>query len=127
MLMAIGCGKDLGFSIAPVSGTVAYRGQPLPGGRIVFHPLAYTPGPQAIGVIEADGTFQMQVNGVTGAAVGDHRVTIDYRRTPTEQESRNLVIPELLIPPKYADVDHSPLRCTVQKSTRNKMSIELVD
>lgn len=127
MVLAVGCGRDIGFPVAPVQGTVLYRDQPLPGGTVVFHPQSPTPGPQAIGKVQPDGTFRMTVAGVDGAAVGDHLVTVDYRRKLTEEESRNLVIPELLIPRQYASVVNSPLRFTVKQSSQNEYSIVLTD
>jgi hypothetical protein len=63
-----------------VSGSVRYQGKPLPGGTVVLHPEAGTPGPQATGTVGADGRFRIKTLGVFGAAVGEHRVTVDYRR-----------------------------------------------
>ena len=122
-----GCHNDLGLPCAPVKGTVRYRGEPLPGGTVVFHPMPPTPGPQAMGIIGPDGTFEMSVLEHPGAAVGEHRVTVDYRRELTKQEAQNLVIPQLLIPRRYARVDSSPLTCTVIKGQTNRLPIDLVD
>ena len=36
-VVLVGCGKS-GTEIAPVEGTVTYRGQPLKRGRIIFEP-----------------------------------------------------------------------------------------
>jgi hypothetical protein len=69
----------------------------------------------------------MKTLGTYGAAVGEHRVTVDYRRKLTEEEARNLVIPKLQIPSKYARVDETPLRTTVQPDQDNTLNIVLQD
>jgi hypothetical protein len=110
-----------------VQGSVTYRDARLPRGTVVLHPVSGTPGPQASGIIGADGTFRMKTLGTFGAAVGEHRVTVDYRRELTEEEARNLVIPKLLIPSKYARVDETPLRTTVESDQDNTLNIVLED
>ena len=78
-----------------------------------------------MGAIQPDGTYWVQTLGVDGAAVGKHIVTVDYRRPLTAEESRNLVIPELLIPSRYATVDTSPLECTVTAGDEKTFDIVL--
>jgi hypothetical protein len=128
LIVAIVCGcGGHEFPMEEVHGSVTYRDRPLPRGTVVLHPVSGTPGPQASGVIEADGTFRMKTLGTFGAAVGEHRVTVDYRHELTEQEARNLVIPKLLIPSKYARVDETPLRTSVQPDQDNTLNIVLED
>lgn len=126
MLLALfGCGRGTGLDVALVEGTVRYRDQPLQQGRVVFTPEDGTPGPAAIGNIQPDGTFSMQTSNRQGAAVGRHIVTVHCRRTATEQEQRNLVITESLIPDKYWRSDQSPLRFEVRSSEVNRYDIAL--
>lgn len=127
LCLMLGCGHDLGIPLERVRGTVLYNGKPLSGGTVVFHPLPPTPGPQALGQIGPDGTFEMSVLKHRGAAVGEHRVTIDYRRELTELEAQNLVIPDLLIPAIYARAATTPLKCTVKVDEENSFRFELMD
>jgi hypothetical protein len=122
-----GCSDAGPYPIAEVTGIVTYHDAPLGGGTVVFHPERDTPGPQATGSIGLDGAFRMKVSDRWGAAIGSHKVTVDYRRELTAAESRDLVIPELLIPPNYASVDTSPLRFTVEANADNTYRLVLED
>ncbi len=122
-----GCSHDGGLSLEPVEGSVAYRGKPLPGGTVVFHSIGHARGPQAMGAIQKDGSFQMQTLGKLGATIGDYRVTVSYRRELTPQEAKNLVIPEQLIPKAYGKVDQTPLAFSVKQGGDNFLRIDLED
>lgn len=104
--------------LVPVYGMVTYEGRALTHGRVVFSPQDRTAGPQAVGEIRADGMFDMRTAGRCGAAVGAHRVTVDCRRKPTEEERGNLVTTELLIPARYARSTESPLIIEVTKEAK---------
>lgn len=119
-----GCGSKDPFPLAPVHGTVTYKGKPVELGRVVFVPAKGTPGPQAIGKIEPDGSFRMTTANLDGAAIGQHVVTVHCRREPTPEEARKLVITESLIPLQYASEDGSPLSVQV-KDGWNELPIEL--
>jgi hypothetical protein len=110
--------------LAPVKGIVTYQGQPLTRGHVVFTPLENTRGPQAIGLIQNDGTFTMMTLDRPGAALGEHRVTIHSRAELTPEESKNLVIPKLLIPEIYGQEDNTPFRFEV-KQGENQCILEL--
>jgi hypothetical protein len=105
-----------------VTGKVTYKGQPLPGGTVVFHPAK---GKPAAGTIQADGTYAIQ-----GVPPGLVVVTIETEsvkagpdkgpklkppakdKEPTPgggKAARYVAIPRL-----YGDVKTSPLRLTVQ-------------
>jgi len=125
VLTAAGCGSD-DLPLAPVHGTVTYQGKPLDHGKVVFFPEAGTPGPQAVGAIESDGTFRMQTIGRDGAAVGRHRVLVHCRRParPEEQGPTGVPPSESLIPRKNSVLEDSPLRFEV-KEGGNAYSISL--
>lgn len=75
----MGCGSDNGLNLAKVQGKVLYKGEPLPGGEIVFQPdeTKGTDGPSALGTISKDGTFVMSTEeSGDGAIVGVHKVGI---------------------------------------------------
>ncbi len=118
LLAAVGgCGSGSSLRLAPVKGTVTHRGKPLSHGQVVFTPQGKTPGPQAVGVIQPDGSFRMTTAGEEGAAVGPHLVTVHCRRQVSEEEARNLVIGESLVPDKYWKETESPLKFEVKEGS----------
>lgn len=125
VLTAAGCGES-DLPLAPVHGTVTYQNKPLDHGKVVFFPEAGTPGPQAVGTIESDGTFHMQTIGRDGAAVGRHRVLVHCRRParPEEQGPAGVPPSESLIPGKFSVLEDSPLRFEVKEGD-NQYSIAL--
>ncbi len=127
LLLALGCGQESGLPLASVEGSVAYGGNLLEHGKVVFSPQGGTPGPSAIGMIQPDGSFVMRTTGHEGAAVGSHKVTIHCRRalTPAEIENRSLRIPESLIPAKYWRQKESPLTFEVEAGEDNEYEIVL--
>jgi hypothetical protein len=66
MVALPGCGDDEASSHR-IRGTVSYAGKPLQAGRVLFQPQA---GKAAVGVIQSDGSFELQ------AAAGSYRVGI---------------------------------------------------
>src|SRR4051794_35506157 len=71
---AIGCGPDDGIGRRyPVSGTVTYKGQPVPLGTVTFTPES-TEGRPAAGDIEADGSYT-----ATTATTGDGMLPGKYK------------------------------------------------
>jgi hypothetical protein len=123
-LLSSGCGEGVRFPLAPVTGKVTYQGKPLVRGTVVFMPEEGTPGSQAIGNIQPDGTFTMMTANVSGAAIGKHKVTVHSRREHTAEESAQLKIPPSLIPEKYGKEAESGLAFEVQKGS-NEYPIDL--
>ena len=125
LLASGGCGARGLLTLAPVHGTVAYRGKALDRGTVVFLPEPGTPGPPAVGHIRPDGSFQLGTLGQDGASIGRHRVLVHLRRQLTKAEERQMgVVPESLIPEKYSRDDQSPLRFEV-KAGANECVIAL--
>ena len=107
-LAVVGCGQD--DSLTPVRGRVFYRGQPLPGGTIVFTPDAERGGhgPLAYGEIAADGHYYLCTGDKRGAVPGWHRVTIAppaLAAAPGQTASP----PAVELPRKYRDPEQSGL------------------
>lgn len=72
-LSQLGCHQGR-RKLAPVTGRVTYRGQPLRFGTVILQPES---GQYAIGEIQPDGTFSMATRGEgQGAAVGKNSVGI---------------------------------------------------
>jgi hypothetical protein len=79
LLLCAGCGDSL--SVAPVSGTITFDGQPLGGASITTQPVASgseNPGPGSFGVTDAQGHYELELvkPARKGAIIGDHRVMI---------------------------------------------------
>jgi hypothetical protein len=76
-LLPAGCGRGQP-ALAPVSGRVFYRGQPLAGGTIVFTPDPERGGcgPLACGEVGKDGSYSLSTGREKGAVPGWHRVTV---------------------------------------------------
>lgn len=79
MIMSSGCGDGGGYR---VTGTVVFRGQPVPAGTIYFHPnkAAGIEGPSGFAQI-VDGAFDTASGRGRGAIAGLHDVEISgYER-----------------------------------------------
>jgi hypothetical protein len=97
-----------------ISGKVLYKGRPLAGGTVAFHPLE---GKAAAGIIQADGTYE-----VRGVPAGEVKVTVETESVkvksppkdtgglPKEGKAAPRYVP---IPRLYADALTTPLRGTV--------------
>ena len=113
--------------LAPVTGTVAYKGQSLEHGMVVFIPEQGTPGPQAVGTIQSDGTFRIHTLQSDGAAVGWHTVLVHCRDSAPREQSPGIPpasSSKPLIPRQYSVEAETPLRFEV-KEGRNAYAIAL--
>jgi hypothetical protein len=76
-----GCG---GPKPNAVRGKVTYKGAPVEGASVIFHPKGQT-GPgvvRPVGLTAADGTFALKTAGEDGAPPGDYDVTIIWEKPP---------------------------------------------
>jgi hypothetical protein len=107
-LAVLGCGQD--DSLTPVHGRVFYRGQPLPGGTIVFTPDAERGGrgPLACGEIAADGHYSLRSGEKFGAVAGWHRITIAPPARAVAP-GQTATPPAIELPRKYSDPEQSGL------------------
>jgi hypothetical protein len=108
-----GCGPG-GPRLAPVRGTVTYRGRPVTTGTVTFVPDQ--PGPAASGEIRPDGTYVLSTDGRAGAVPGRHTVMIvsledNAGRLPEERQP----LPALLVPEKYGNNRRSGLTAEVRE------------
>jgi len=103
---ATGCGPDNGLNLAPVRGTVSYKGELLKNGTVMFEPdeSQGTTGPTAFGVIQSNGTYVLSSESSgDGAVVGTHRVGIvglDPTPIPTKGNPEPEKAPQDLIKAK---------------------------
>jgi hypothetical protein len=84
-IVSLGCSADDGLGQRyPVSGTVTYKGAPLPKGQITFAPASGS-GQGASGKIE-NGAFTLStLNPGDGVLPGDYKVSIDTRQEDEEK------------------------------------------
>lgn len=116
-----GCGaKTEGPELAPVQGTVTYRGKPVENAFVVF--LPDKPGVRlANAITDADGYYELfTIVPGDGAIIGRHRVTVTARgpdKPGPEEDSTpgvpNIIPGDPLIPEKYFSFDTSGLTAEV--------------
>lgn len=99
--MSHGCGRPSGPTRFPVTGTVAYGGQPLAAGRIAFEPDTDrgNKGPAGYGDIVNGRYATYPSMGVVG---GPHRVVIEGYSGSSPEQLRKRVP---LFPPHITTVD----------------------
>lgn len=133
-LALVGCKSNSGGpELAPVSGTVKYKGQPLPNAMVVFHPQGEGSF-SASGTTDTSGAYSLMAppHGL-GAKPGKYHVTVEARGPDKPPAGQTAVIPggpsiqgDLLIPEKYTKPDKSGLEAEV-KSGKNTFDFELRD
>jgi hypothetical protein len=131
-LLVIGIGCSGGSAnMAQVTGSVTYRGQPLPDAQVSFAPA--DGGPIATGRTDSSGKFRLGTLAADdGARVGKHRISIVARgpdRPPRAGETGSGMPGESmpgdpLIPAKYFSAETSGLEREVVRGS-NDFSIAL--
>ncbi len=140
VLFASGCG---GASDAPtlyrVTGIVTYKGQNVPGAKVMF--MGDGSKPPAVGITNEDGKYSLSSLAGTGAVAGRHAIAVIKESEPDPSEKVNMSMeeaaaaaqkpekssrPTSLIPAKYADPQTSGLEFEVTSGT-NDFPIELTD
>ncbi|MDO4570246.1 MAG: hypothetical protein Q4D38_07685 [Planctomycetia bacterium] len=121
--LLVGCG-DGRPPMVEVKGKVTHKGAPLKFGSVFFTPTSSSAVDTPVGVIQDDGTFEMQVklrNSKVwkGAPLGEYKVSItcfesqnpNYK-PPTDAEP---MVGKSLIPQKYTQPDESGLTVVVKE------------
>jgi len=131
LLALVGCGSGES-KLAAVQGRVFYRGQPVPGGTIVFvpDPERGGGGPLAASEISADGTYTLHTGTRPGAVPGWHRVTVAHPvRGQTPANSTRQGEPALAggwtLPRRFSHPDQSGQVHEVKAGTQNVIDIKL--
>jgi hypothetical protein len=106
--------------LAPVHGQVFFRGQPLPGGTVVFAPDPERGGrgPLAWAEVGPDGRFSLTTGGRKGAVPGWHRITV-------AAPCRTRAHPAVALPARYRDPDRSGQRFEVRPEQLNTCELRL--
>ena len=105
LTLAGGCGERFDYTAADVTGRVTYRGRPVTGGWVEFHPEPPTVGHLTTAKLRPDGTYRAR-----RVAAGTLRVQI-VRTRP-------------LLPPEYRK-GGSPLRATVVAGRTNQIDFHV--
>ena len=151
LLAAPGCGGggddvERPHQVVPVSGVVTYKGQPVDGASVTFHPAdgggsPTAPGkPAARAKTDSQGRFRLWTyDHDDGAVPGEHVVTVskveiaapdidpDAPDFDAEQAPAELP-PQYLVPEKYGSKATSDLRATVTPEGPNDdFTFELKD
>ncbi len=121
---AVGCSNQP--QVAPVRGFVKMDGKPLPGGRIMFAPIASgedkNVGQSAFGQIQQDGSFVlMTYEEGDGALVGLHNPTVMENRQEDDPNSPNPTLPG----PRIGVVSMTHLTLEVVAGEDNVFTIEM--
>jgi len=118
-----GCGSKSSTK-TEVKGRVLYRGEPLPGGVIVFTPDTErgNNGPLAKGTIAADGTFSLAPE----TAPGWYRVAVAPLPSPSISAPTPLN-PYPGAPPRYRNPNLSGLQGEIKPGTENTFEFHLDD
>ena len=95
-IAAVGCSSK--SKVAPARGIVTMDGKPLPGGRVMFQPIATGEnkivGHSAMGQIQKDGSFVLTTyEEGDGAMVGLHHPTVMENRQEDDANSPNPTVP----------------------------------
>jgi hypothetical protein len=124
VLLAAGCNKKQAEAdTAEVSGQVFYKGQPLPGGDVIFSAKGGLTVPAPI---DENGNYKIK------APVGDVRLAVDNRRLqevrgaregprlkrPGAEKPTDTKGTYVEIPPKYYSVEESGLTYTVKNESQ---------
>jgi hypothetical protein len=129
LLVAVGCKERP--AMAPVTGRVTYRGQPLKFGSVMFQHKSG--GQPAAGTIQPDGTFALSTfQPGDGARVGLHlvRIACFEGNDPARQQTMptgEVVLGRSLIPRKYGSFGASGLEVEVKAGEPQEFTFDLTD
>lgn len=136
-----GCGGRAADAptLYPVSGSVSYKGAPVPGAKVMF--MGDGTLPPAVGLTDSGGNFTLSSMAGSGAVAGRHIVVVQKETEAAAPEKVNMSMEEAaaaaqkpqtgatstsLIPKKYTDPQSSPLSYEVTSGS-NDFPIELTD
>jgi hypothetical protein len=128
VLFVASCGSSKG--LRAVHGKVLYRGNPIQGALVVFHPKGNddmnTQRPS--GLTASDGSFSLSTGRDQGAAEGEYVVTVVWLKEPEPPAGKKVISTEPggadpvdLLQGRYADRTRSKLTARVDKKESNNL------
>lgn len=129
LLFVAGC-TDSDPNLAPATGMIRYRGQPIADAKVTFQPENGVP---AIGQTDTDGKFELKTRGQKGVAIGPTKVAVvavtAVGTPPRESEIEIEMVAQTnsRIPEKYGSLATSGLSATVQRDGENQFTFDLID
>ena len=123
-LAVVGCSNRP--KVAPVRGIVKMDGKPLPGGRVMFQPIATGEkkivGQAALGHIQKDGTFVLTTyEEGDGAIIGSHHPVVMENRQEDAANPDHPTKPG----PKIGVISLNDITFEVVEGKENEFTIEL--
>jgi len=122
------CGSSKG--LRPVHGKVLYRGNPIQGALVVFHPKGNDDmtAQRPSGLTASDGSFSLSTGREEGAAEGEYVVTVVWLKEPEPPAGKKVISTEPGGPDpvdqlqgRYADRTRSKLTARVDKKESNNL------
>jgi len=122
LTLAAGCGPPQ-LVLFPLSGKVLFRGKPVPGAELAFHPLFDGPGWVPVAAAAPDGAFEAGTKWPgDGVLPGRYKVTVIWRpRVNEDGEGPNV------LPPRYAQADTTDLEIEATRDESHPITLELKD
>ena len=123
-LLLSGCGGTEHPGTYPVQGTVTFNGQPVADATVNFHPVGQSRS--SVGRTDAQGRYELTTfSSGDGAMPGEYRVAISKFELPPGAEAEDpeppeelqsdaeALVPQNVLPERYASPDTSELTATV--------------
>jgi hypothetical protein len=124
-----GCGGSR-LGTVPLSGRITYKGEPLIGGTVTFHPVDAAQCRPATASIQPDGSFvAATLENDRGIMPGEYRVSVVLLKTPlfdvSPAQAAAAAKTNMVLPPRYADPATSGLSVTVEPGGTETYDIDL--
>ena len=127
LVILFGCAAEVeGPETATAGGTLTYKGQPVAGAMITFHPVTRGQGQTCQIQTDETGQFNM-VTGLPGGKQKPGAVPGEYTVTAIKQKMEPGGLPTNELPDSYMSPIKSPLKVTVELGGENEFALELED
>jgi hypothetical protein len=135
--LSAGCGgeedkwKSERPAVAPASGTVTYKGDPVAGATVTLVPQGEGTG--GAGITQEDGSFTLKAFQDPGVVPGSYRVIITKREAPPQagpeggHDEGETPPPRDLLPSRYADPATSGITVEIPADGKDDLKFELTD
>jgi hypothetical protein len=120
-LAAISCASctQTAETFNPVQGKVLFKGEPLGGALVSFHPEAESKRDTPTGFTKPDGTFSVTTGQVEGALAGTYKVTFICSQIPEAAKGGGLstggMDTEDILKGAYANAEASKITVTIKE------------